>query len=145
MPNSIRNPKTRITIWTLGLTGVFLILAGSPMAGYSIDTFHPYFVIGASMIILGVGFIMVLSAFANQKISLRQTQIAMGFCGQALLGIVAFEIPLTPSITFPLIPPFNSSPFNLQTYSIVLGTLGITITMASIIMIGRLEKKPDPT
>jgi hypothetical protein len=145
MPNLFRNAKARITSWTLGLTGVFLILAGSPMAGYSIDTFHPYFVIGASMIILGVGFIIVLSAFANQKISLRQTQITIGLCGQALLGIVAFEIPLTPSITLPLIPPFTTSPFNLQTYSIVLGTLGITITIASIIMIGRLETKQTPS
>lgn len=127
MPNSFKINMARITNWILGLTGAFLILSGPQLAAYSIGTFYPYLVIGASMIILGVGFLVVLSAFVNQKISLRQSQISMGFCGQAILGIVAFEIPLTSSVTFPLIPPNASSHFNLQTYSIVLGFVGIAL------------------
>lgn len=145
MPKSFRITETRITNWLLGLTGVFLILSGPPLAGYSIGSFIPYLVMGLSLIILGFGFIIVLSAFVNQKMSLRQTQITMGFCGQALLGIVAFVIPLTPSVTYPLIPPSTTSPFNPQTYSIVFGILGITITLVSIIMISRFDKKQTPS
>ena len=144
MPNSFRVTKTRIIYWVLGLVGIFLILSGEPLASFSIGNFSPYLAMGASLIILGFCFIFVLSAFYNQKTSLRQTQIIMGFCGQALLGIVAFEIPLTPSVTYPLIPPFTSSPFNLHTYSIILGILGITVSLVSIIMIGKYNTKQTP-
>jgi hypothetical protein len=143
MSTSFRITKNRITKWTLGLAGALLLLSGPQLAGYSIDTFYPYLVIGVSMIVIGLGFLIVLSAFINQKLSLRQSQISMGICGLALLGIVAFEIPLTHSVAYPLIPPGTSSPFNLQTYSIVLGFVGIATTLMSIILISRLEKKQN--
>jgi hypothetical protein len=91
MLNSFRISKTRITRWTLELAGILLILSGVPLASFSISVnfnteVHPYLAFGASLIILGFGFIFVLAAFVNQKISLRQTQIIIGFSGQALLG-----------------------------------------------------------
>jgi D-alanyl-lipoteichoic acid acyltransferase DltB (MBOAT superfamily) len=141
MPNSFRVTKVRITNWILGLVGILLLLMGLPLASYSIGYFRPYFTMGLCMIILGFVFLFVLAAFANQKMSLRQTQTCLGFCGQALLGIVAFAIPLAPSVTYPLIPPFTSSPFNLQHYSIFLGILGIFISLISIIMISNSDKK----
>ncbi|MGA2680792.1 MAG: hypothetical protein ABSF44_03220 [Candidatus Bathyarchaeia archaeon] len=117
------------------------MLIGLPLASFSTGSFYPYLPLGMCLIILGFGFILLLAAFNNQKLSLRQTQICLGFCGQALLGIVAFAIPLAPSVTYPLIPPFTSSPFNLRTYSIILGILGITISLTSIIMISNSDKK----
>ena len=145
MPISFRVTQTRIIYWVLGLVGVFLILSGEPLASYSIGTFSPYLAMGASLIILGFCFIFLLSAFANQKINLRQTRMGLGICGQALLGIVAFAIPLAPSVAYPLIPPFTSSSFNLQHYSILLGILGISISLVSIIMIYNAETKQKPS
>ena len=126
MPNSFRVTKTRIIYWVLGLVGIFLILSGEPsLFLFNWQFFHLLQWVHRLLFSVSVSF-FVLSAFYNQKASLGQTQIIfMGFCGQALLGIVAFEIPLTPSVTYPLIPPFTSSPFNLHTYSIILGILGI--------------------
>jgi hypothetical protein len=141
MANSSRISKNRITLLTLGLTGFFLLLVGIPLASFSIDyvnvightgtTSYPYLAMGASLIILG--FIMVVVAFLNQRISLRQAQVIIGFSGQALLGIVVFEIPLIPSL--------DHSPYNLHTYSIVLGILGIVISLVSIIIISSYDKK----
>lgn len=137
MLNSFRISKNRITLWTLGITGLFLILSGTPLASYSIDdvdintTVYPYLAMGASLIILG--FMMMLVTIANQRMSLRQAQIIIGLSGQALLGIVIFKIPLVPSLYY--------SPYNLHSYSIVLGVLGIALSLASIILISSYDKK----
>ena len=139
MLNPFRISKIRTTRWTLILTGPFLILSGAPLAGFSIGNVHPYLALGASLIVLGLGFIGVLAAFVNQKISLRQSQVIIGLSGQALLGIVIFGIPLLPSVSFP------PSTYNLHSYSIVLGILGIAISLISIIMIGSYDKKHNPT
>ena len=116
MPNSFRVTKTRIIYWVLGLVGIFLILSGEPSAfPFQLALLaHLLQWVHRRLFSVSVSF-SVLSAFANQKASLGQTQMGfMGFCGQALLGIVAFAIPLAPSVAYPLIPPFTSSPFNLQ-------------------------------
>lgn len=136
MLNSFRISKTRITRWTLILTGLFLILSGSPLASFSTGNVQPYLTMGASLIILGFVFILVLAALVNGKISLRQTQVSIGLSGQALLGIVIFEIPFVPSVV--------QSPYNFHTYSIVLGILGIAISIVSVITISRFDKKTEP-
>jgi hypothetical protein len=141
MLNSFRISKNRITLWTLGITGFFLILLGTPLASYSIDyvdtntTVYPYLAMGASLIILG--FITMLVTIVNQRISLRQAQIIIGLSGQSLLGIVVFEIPLVPSLYY--------SPYNLHSYLMVLGVFGIALSLASIIMIGSYDKKKNPS
>ena len=137
MLSSFRISETRTTHWTLILAGIFLILSGSPIAGYSVGTLHPYLAFGVSLIILGFGFIFVLAALVNQKIGFLKTQVIIGASGQALLGIVIFGIPLVPSVVH--------SPFNLHTYSIVLGILGIAISMVSIIMISSFHKRQNPS
>jgi uncharacterized membrane protein len=139
MVNSFGISKLRTTRWTLELAGILLLLSGVPLASYSIGTFHPYLALGASMIIFGFGFIMVLAAFVNQKISSRQTQVIIGLSGQILLGIIIFGIPLIPSVSYPF------SPYNLHSYSIYLGILGIALSLLSIIMISSYDKKQNPS
>jgi len=133
----LRIPRIRSLRWILILSGIFLILSGLPVGSYSIGSkniyVQPYLAFGASLIILGFSLICLLIFFVNQKISLRKTQIIIGLIGQVLLGIVILGIPLLPNYVY--------SPYNLHTYSIVLGTFGIAISVASLVMIGNNGRK----
>jgi uncharacterized membrane protein YagU involved in acid resistance len=146
MVTSLRISKKRITFWTLGVVGVFLILWGEPLVTYSTHNnvvmysndpntlVYPYLTVGASLIILG--FIMTLVAFLYRKITLLKGQIIMGLSGQALWGIVLFEIPLIPSA---FDAPYKHS------NSFFLGILGMALSLVSIILISSYETKPTPS
>ena len=108
------------------LIGIFLWLTGVPLASYGYGKTYPYLIVGFLLIALGIGMVMVS---AIQRINLRKAQIIIGLCGQILFGFVAFE--------FPILPTFPFSPFNFRTYSIILGVLGIALSIESIFMLSK--------
>ena len=90
-----------------------------------------YLATGFLLIALGIGMVLVS---AIQRINLRKAQIIIGSCGQVLLGLVIFEIPTLPTF------PFSS--FNFHTYSIILGALGIALSIESIFMLSKNRETP---
>ncbi len=126
--------KNKLTFLTLVLTGIFLILTGTPLAGTSISTFdsntYPYLSLGAPLIVLGL---IMISISAVQKISQLKAQVVIGVCGQVLFALIIFVIPSLPSF-----PYFTT--FNFHSYSIVLGLLGIALSLESIIMLSGTQR-----
>ena len=118
----------RLTFWILILTGIFLILVGSPLSETSVGNYNPYLPLGLPLIGLGI-YMIAISAI--QIISQRIKQIIIGLNGQVLLGLVILVIPLLP--TFPYVTEFN-----FHTYSIVLGSLGIVLSLVSIAMLSKI-------
>ena len=106
------------------MAGLFLVLSGWQPIAFGINDSHPYAILGAPMLLLG--FTMIIYC-ASRGIFRRQENLIVGLCGQFLLGIVVFVIPFLPA--FPL------SPFNFHTYSIVLGGLGIALSLESLTML----------
>jgi hypothetical protein len=123
--------KNRLTFWTLILIGIFLWLTGLPLAAYDYAQTYPYLITGFLLIALGMVMVVVS---AIQRINLHKAQIIIGLSGQVLFGLVIFAIPLLPSFPF--------SPFNFHTYSIVLGVLGIVLSLESIIMLSKYRETP---
>jgi hypothetical protein len=127
--------KNRFTFLTLALTGIFLLLTGLPLAGTSIGTVnnntYPYLSFGAPLILLGLAMITIASI---QRISQVKAQVAIGLCGQVLIGLIIFVIPSLPSFVF-------LKTFNFHTYSIVLGVLGIVLSLESIIVLSGIQKR----
>jgi hypothetical protein len=126
--------KNRLTFLTLVLTGIFLILTGAPLAGSSIGTvegnIYPYISLGAPLIVLGLAMIGIA---AIHRISQLKAQVIIGVCGQILFAMIIFAIPSLPSF------PYFAT-FNFHTYSIVLGVLGIALSLESIIMLSGTHK-----
>ena len=132
---NISSKKNKLTLFTFTLTGAFLILTGTPLAGSGVTnsagySYNPYLPLGMPLIILGLAMI-AFAAF--QRISQLQAQVIVGFCGQTLLGMVILIIPT-------LYWPSPFSPFNLHTYSIVLGLIGIALSIESLIVISKTKR-----
>jgi hypothetical protein len=113
--------KKNITFGTLITVGIFLMLSGWQPAAYSYNSSYPYAILGVPMAFLGLAMVLCSAA---QGIFRRQANLIVGLCGQILLGIVAFVIPF--------LQPLPQSPFNFHTYSIILGGLGIALSIESI-------------
>ncbi len=128
---SLTGNKSRLTFWTLILIGIFLWLSGVPLAAYDYGKTYPYLILGFLLIALGI-FMVAVSAI--QRINQRVAQIIIGLCGQILFGLVIFEIPLLPAFPF--------SPFNFHTYSIILGVLGMALSIESIFTLSKNRETP---
>jgi hypothetical protein len=133
LQNENSKGKKRLIFLTLVLTGLFLILSGSPLAGTSVSTVkgntYPYLSLGAPLIFLGLA---MIATAAIQRINLNQAIITVGLCGQLLFLFVIFIIPY--------LQPLPYFDFNFHTYSVVLGMIGITLSLESIIVLSRMQK-----
>ena len=107
----------------------FFWLTGVPLASYSFGETYPYLIMGFLLIALGI--VMVLVS-AIQRINLPKAQVIIGLFGQVLFGLVIFEIPLLPTFPFSL--------FNFHIYSIVLGVLGMALSLESIVMLSKYRE-----
>ncbi len=126
---TFRTGYNKLTFWTLILTGILLWLTGIPLAGYNYNNTYPYLAIGVFLIALGI-FMVAVSAI--KRMTLRRAQIIIGLSGQFLFGLVIFGITSVPVFAF--------SPFNFHTYSIVLGVIGIALSLESIITLSKYKQ-----
>ena len=122
--------KNRIAFWTLVITGLFLLLSGWQPIAYGINDAHPYAVLGIPMLFLGLA--MILLCAAGRGTLKGPAILIVGLFGQCLLGIVAFIIPFLQPVQY-----FPDFPFNFHTYSVVLGGLGIALSLESITLLAR--------
>ncbi len=134
MANNSSRKEKKLTFWILILTGIFLILAGTPLSGTSVGNSNPYLLLGLPLIFLGL---YMIGISAIQRISQRVKQIIIGLSGQILFGLVILVIPLLP--VFPYMTEFN-----FHTYSIVLGFLGIVLSLESIVMLSKIGNYRHP-
>ena len=110
------------------------MLTGTPLAGSSIGTVdsntYPYIWLGIPLLVLGLA---MISTAAIQRISQLKAQVIIGVCGQILFGLIIFVIPSLPSF-----PYFTT--FNFHSYSIILGVLGIALSLESITVLSGIQK-----
>jgi hypothetical protein len=107
-----------------------LFLSGWEPIAYGINDAHPYAVLGVPMFVLGIA--MIVLCGTAKGIFRGQATLIVGLFGQCLLGVVAFIIPFLQPVQF--VPDF---PFNFHTYSIVLGGLGIALSLESIALFAK--------